>query len=115
MPMVWVLPGRLPARRVESRPVLSLDIAATALDLAELPADEKADGKSLLSWINNPSQDYPHENLFWRMPNGRMAFRSGNWKIVRPKKNEQVELYHLPETRVRSGILPASIPGNLAS
>ncbi len=31
VPMVWSFPGRLPAGRVEDRPVLSLDIAATAL------------------------------------------------------------------------------------
>ena len=36
MPMVWSLPDRLPPGRVEDRPVLSLDIAATALDLAGL-------------------------------------------------------------------------------
>ena len=93
--MVWVMPGRLPAGRVEDRPVLSLDIAATALDLAGLPADENADGKSLFSWIDRPSRQHPHENLYWRMPGGKLAFRSGNWKIVRPRKNEPIELYHL--------------------
>lgn len=95
VPMVWTMPGRLPAGRIEERPVLSLDIAATALDLAGLPVADTADGRSLLSWINSPSRDHPHENLFWRMPNGRMAFRSGNWKVVRPGKNDPVELYHL--------------------
>jgi arylsulfatase B len=96
VPMVWTMPGRIPAGRVEDRPVLSLDIAATALDLAGLPADENADGKSLLQWIDSPSRDHPHQNLYWRMPGGKMAFRSGNWKIVRPRQNQPIELYHLP-------------------
>ncbi len=95
VPMVWSLPGRLPAGRVEERPVLSLDIAATALDLAGLPPDEQADGESLLGWIDGLTRDHPHDQLYWRMPGGKMAFRSGNWKIVRPKQGEPLELYHL--------------------
>lgn len=95
VPMVWAMPGRLPAGRVEDRPVLSLDIAATALDLAGLPADEKADGRSLFDWIDDPRRDDPHSQLFWRMPRGKIAMRSGNWKIVRPARSEPIELYHL--------------------
>lgn len=95
VPMVWSLPNRIPSDRVEDRPVLSLDIAATALDLAGIPADNEADGKSLLEWIDGPSRQSPHEKIYWRMQGGKMAFRSGNWKIVRPKRNEPIELYHL--------------------
>ncbi len=95
VPMVWAMPGRLPAGRVEHRPVLSLDIAATVLDLAGIPAPEGADGKSLFQWIDSPTLDHPHESIFWRMPGGRMALRAGNWKIVRPRKDEPIELYHL--------------------
>jgi arylsulfatase B len=95
IPMVWSFPGRLPAGRVENRPVLSLDIAATALDAAGLPAVDGADGTSMLRWINDPSIDHPHEKIYWRMAGGKMAFRSGNWKIVRPKRGEPIELYHL--------------------
>jgi arylsulfatase A-like enzyme len=94
--MVWTMPGRLPAGWVEDRPVLSLDIAATALDLAGVPADPNADGQSLFRWINDGSHDHPHEDLYWRMPGGRMALRSGNWKIVRPASEKPIELYHLP-------------------
>ncbi len=95
IPMVWSFPDRLPAGRVEDRPVLSLDIAATALDAAGLPAVEGADGISMLRWINDPSRDPPHKKLYWRMAGGKLAYRSGNWKIVRPKKGEPIELYHL--------------------
>ena len=94
IPMVWSFPGRLPEDVSESRPVLSLDIAATALDLAGLPKDPQSDGISVLDWINNPIAE-SHEHLFWRMPGGKQALRSGNWKIVRPRKGEPVELYHL--------------------
>ncbi|MFK8112012.1 MAG: sulfatase-like hydrolase/transferase [Rubripirellula sp.] len=95
VPMIWSFPGKIPAERVESRPMLSLDIAATALDVAGLEADQQADGKSLLSWINDPTLEYPHEALYWRMSGGKLALRMGNWKIVRAKKGESIELFHL--------------------
>jgi arylsulfatase B len=110
VPFVWSYPDVLPAGRIEERPVISLDIAATALDLAGLPADENADGTSLLKWINGPAINSPHENLFWRMPGGKMAFRSGNWKIVRSGNGKPIELYHLAgdisESRNLVGQLP---------
>lgn len=95
VPMIWSMPERLPKGRTEDRAVLSLDIAATALDLAGLPADPSADGKSIFQWINDPSLAYPHDQIYWRMPRGKIAMRVGNWKIVRPKRNEGIELYHL--------------------
>ncbi len=113
IPMVWSFPGRLPAGRVEHRPVLSLDIAATALDVAGLPAVEGADGTSMLGWINNPSGDDPHERIYWRMAGGKMAFRLGNWKIVRPKRGEPIELYHLASDVSESRNLVRQQPAKL--
>lgn len=94
VPMIWSMPGTLPAGVSEKRPVSSLDISATALSLAGLPADEEADGFDLLDWIKSP-QASPHETIFWRMSGGKMALRKGNWKIVRPRANAPIELYHL--------------------
>ena len=95
VPMVWSYPAGLPAGKVNQQTVLSLDIAATALDLAGIPADEKSDGHSVLPWLGDPLGESPHETVYWRMPGGKMALRSGNWKIVRPAAKEAIELYHL--------------------
>ncbi len=95
VPMVWSYPAGLPAGKVNQQTVLSLDIAATALDLAGIPADEKSDGHSVLPWLGDPLGESPHETVYWRMPGGKMALRSGNWKIVRPGGKEAIELYHL--------------------
>ncbi|MCO8125466.1 sulfatase-like hydrolase/transferase [Stieleria sp. TO1_6] len=94
IPMVWSMPGRLPAGVTEKRPVLSLDIAATALDLAGLPPDPNADGISLLKWIDEPMAA-GHKTIFWRMPGGKQALRSDDWKVVRPGKGKPIELYQL--------------------
>ncbi len=95
VPMIWSLPGRIPAGRDEVLPVLSLDIAATSLDLAGIDVPAEMDGVSLLSWINQANRKSPHERLYWRLNGGKSAFRSGNWKIVRPSKKAPLELYHL--------------------
>lgn len=95
VPMVWSYPDRLPQGTVENRVVLSLDIAATALDLAGIEPGEQIDGHSLLSWLEDPLSESPHETVYWRMPGGKMALRRGNWKIVRPSSDAPIELYHL--------------------
>ncbi|MGB7343388.1 MAG: sulfatase-like hydrolase/transferase [Pirellulaceae bacterium] len=95
VPMIWSLPGRIPEGRDESRPVLSLDIAATALDLAGIEKPADMDGISLLSWINDASRKSVHDRIYWRLNGGKTALRSGNWKIVRPSQDASFELYHL--------------------
>ena len=113
VPMIWSLPGRLPAGRVEDRPVISLDVAATALDLAGLAADESMDGKSLLNWFDNPLRKHAHELLFWRMSGGKAALRAGNWKIVRPRRGAPFELYHLAGDPSESRNLVSQQPAKL--
>ena len=95
VPFVWSLPGRLPAGQVEHRPVLSLDIAATAIELAGLPPDPASDGHAILDWLSDPTLPALHEELYWRMPGGKAAYRWGDWKVVRPKQDAPFELYRL--------------------
>ncbi|NND99896.1 MAG: sulfatase-like hydrolase/transferase [Pirellulaceae bacterium] len=113
IPMIWSLPGRIPAGRDELRPVLSLDIAATALDLAGIDVPNNYDGVSLLNWIHDASRQSVHERIYWRLNGGKMAFRSGNWKIVRPKKGQPIELYHLASDRSESRDLADQNPEKL--
>lgn len=102
VPLVWSLPGVLPSGVTEDRPVLSLDIAATALQIAagdgspeEAEAFEALDGVSVTDWLGRRDRPHPHPELYWRMSDGKLAYREGNWKIVRHRRDEPVELYHL--------------------
>jgi arylsulfatase B len=113
IPMVWVMPGQIPAGHSEQRAVLSLDVAATALDLAGLDPDPQADGASILDWISKPVKKSPHERIYWRMAGGKAAFRSGNWKIVRPGGKKPFELYHLVSDLKESRNLASSRPDKL--
>lgn len=95
IPMIWSMPGRLPEGFVDDRVTLSLDIAATALDLAGVAPPSDADGKSVMGWMPDPDAASPHSTVYWRMPGGKAALRQGDWKLVRPRNRQSFELYHL--------------------
>jgi arylsulfatase A-like enzyme len=86
--------GHLPAGIVDDRPVISLDIHATALAAAGVPTptQKKLDGVNLLPFLTphnltphkltQHNTATPHEFLFWRFGE-QMAVRKGDWKITR--------------------------------
>lgn len=74
--------GGLPAGKVFPQPVSSLDIAATAVAAAGLPADAKLDGVNLLPHLNGKQANAPHAALFWRFWN-QAAVRAGKWKYLK--------------------------------
>ena len=76
--------GRFPAGRVYEKPVLSLDIYATAAEVARapLPKNRDLDGVNLMPYLTGVNAGRPHELLFWRM-NQRTAVRMEDWKLLR--------------------------------
>jgi arylsulfatase A-like enzyme len=83
-PFILRWPGRLPAGRIDARPVISLDILPTALAAAgvSVPAAWRIDGVNLLPFLTGQNSAAPHEALYWRY--GRqMAIRMGDWKLVK--------------------------------
>lgn len=72
----------LPAGKVFTQPVSSLDIAATAIAAAGLPADAKLDGVNLVPYLTGKESAMPHEALFWRFWN-QAAVRAGKWKYLK--------------------------------
>jgi len=90
--------GHLPAGKTDDRPVIQLDIHATALAAAGVtpPADaKKLDGVNLLPYFTGGNSGRPHEALYWRF--GRqMAIRLGDWKLVRSSDDlSRQELFDL--------------------
>lgn len=84
VPFLVRWPGTIPAARVDDRPVISLDIFATAMAVAgaTLPRREIFDGVNLLPYLTGDSKAIPHETLFWRA-GSKAALRHQNWKLVR--------------------------------
>lgn len=87
VPFVASWKGQVPADKVYDRPVISLDIAATALTAAgvTIKPEWKLDGVNLLPYLDGKQTGDPHSVLAWRF--GRqMALRQGDWKLVRPDR-----------------------------
>lgn len=81
VPFFVAWPGTLPAGRTFDQPVISLDIAATALAAAGRPVPAELDGVDLLPWLRDGRTGAPHAALFWRLGPQR-AVREGRWKLV---------------------------------
>jgi arylsulfatase A-like enzyme len=81
VPFVMTWPGVLPAGAVYSRPVISLDVAATTLALAGLASQTDLDGVNLIPYLTGAQSGVPHETLYWRFWN-QAAIRRGNWKYL---------------------------------
>jgi arylsulfatase A-like enzyme len=76
--------GRLPAGKVDDRPVIQLDILPTALAAAgiKIKPEWKLDGANLLPYLTSEKSSAPHEALFWRFGQ-QVAIRMGDWKLVK--------------------------------
>jgi arylsulfatase A-like enzyme len=84
VPFMMQWKGKIPAGKVDDRPVIQLDIHPTALAAAgvEAPADAKFDGVNLLPYVTGEKSGAPHEALYWRFGQ-QIALRAGDWKLVK--------------------------------
>jgi len=75
--------GHLPEGRTYDQPVISLDIAATALAAAgwSHAAGGELDGVDLRPYLCGLVSDPPHGQLFWRF-GAQWAMREGQWKML---------------------------------
>ena len=87
VPFVAAWPGTIPSGQVYNEPVISMDVAATAVALAGLPHDEKLDGVNLIAYLRGEAEGAPHEALFWRW-SSQSAIRVGDWKFLRGGSRE---------------------------
>lgn len=80
-PWIAYWKGRIPGGQVYPHPVISLDVAATAVALARLPHDPALDGVNLMPFFSGENKTPPHEVLFWRWE-AQAAIREGKWKLL---------------------------------
>lgn len=82
VPFVVYWKGRIQPGQVYPHPVISLDVLATAIALAGLPADPEIDGVNLIPYLSGEIDGPPHETLYWRWI-AQSAIREGDWKYLR--------------------------------
>lgn len=103
VPAIFRLPGVIPPGSVCTVPSGTVDLGATFLDLAGVPAREEAgefDGVSLLPVLRDPRAEWKRETLFWHLPHYHhstpaSAVRKGDWKLIEFFEEGTLELYDL--------------------
>ena len=111
-------PGKLPAGKIYHEPVISLDIAATALAAAGGAAPANLDGVDLRPHLTGEKSEPPHTALYWRLGPQR-AIRQGRWKLVdwrdfTAKKQSGWQLYDLTQDVSENADLAAKNPAMVA-
>ena len=111
-PFIIQWKGRLPAGKVDDRPIITLDIMPTALSAAgvPVPANAKLDGVNLLPFLTGENKASPHESLFWRY-SGQRAVRMGDWKLLHMGRRTQ--LFNLSAGIGEAHDLAAKEPGKV--
>ena len=101
VPFIASWPAGIDAGTVYEHPVISLDIAATAVALATEKVDpaEEMEGTNLIPLLTKDSDEAAHEYLYWRESGG------ARWSILNANRTKHVqdqaggtsELFHLPQ------------------
>jgi len=87
VPYVVTWPGVIPAKQVYDEPVISLDVAATAVALSGSEETELLGGVNIIPHLSGEKAGAPHEVLYWRW-SSQSAIREGNWKLLIGGKRE---------------------------
>ncbi|WP_246581523.1 sulfatase-like hydrolase/transferase [Echinicola shivajiensis] len=83
VPFAVQWPGTIPASQVYDHPIISLDIFATAAELANVKPKNKLDGVNLVPYLTGKEKGEPHKSLEWRMYDRKAyAIRKGDYKLV---------------------------------
>lgn len=110
-------PGKIPAGKDYSNPIIQLDILPTVLAAtgAKVKPAKPLDGVNLLPYLSGENKGKPHESLYWKFGQ-QWAVRKGDWKLVVARGGSmQPELYNLADDICEKKNLASEMPDVLAS
>jgi arylsulfatase A-like enzyme len=90
--------GVLPENKEFNFPIISLDILPTAIAATgnKVNKEWRLDGVNLLPYLKAEKAGKPHNLLYWRFL-WHHALRKGDWKLLKHRDHDEVELYNLAE------------------
>lgn len=96
VPMIARWTGRIPAGRVSDHPWAHWDMLPTLAELAGTQAPTAIDGLSMAQALEGRTQR-THDAFYWEFHERgfQQAARMGNWKAVRLRMDQSLELYDL--------------------
>lgn len=78
--------GNIPGGSVFDKPVVSVDIFATAAKLSGAKLPTNLDSVDLMPYLTGQHTGVPHETFYWRQ-GAKTALRHGDWKLVHMGRN----------------------------
>ncbi len=100
VPMIASWPAKIPAGSVYDKPVIAIDIARTAVEVAGGNAMEEPamEGVDLMPFVTGRQKGTPHEALFWRGGDGTQwsVLAADGTKHLLDKDSNQPEMFYLP-------------------
>ena len=111
VPFLVSWPAVLPKGKVYDEPVISLDVAATAVAAAGLKKPAEMDGVNIIPYLLGERAGPPHEALYWRFWE-QSAIREGDWKFLKAGSREF--LFQLGPQGIESENLILQEPGKAA-
>lgn len=97
VPMIVRWPGKIKPDQVSNQVWAFWDFLPTAAEIAGTKAPERIDGISMVQALLGQTQTNQHDFLYWEFHERgfQQAARMGDWKAVRPKADEKLEIYNL--------------------
>jgi arylsulfatase A-like enzyme len=90
IPFAMQWKSKIPEGQTYDNPIISLDIFATAAELANVETKNPLDGKNLMPFLNKKNTERPHESLVWKKVDAEtFAVRKGDIKIIQEKNGTQ--------------------------
>lgn len=112
VPFIASWPSRIDAGQTFDHPVISLDIARTAVAVAGADATAKPamEGVDLMPYVTGQNTDAPHEALFWRNGGHWAVLAANGDKHLQDWGSPKPQLFHLPDDVAESNNLIESQP-----
>jgi arylsulfatase A len=95
VPFIARWPGRIRSGGESDQVGAFWDFLPTCAELLDVPPPAGIDGISIApTLLGRPGQQKQHEHLYWEL-NGQQAVRLGDWKAVRLKPDQKMQLFDL--------------------
>jgi arylsulfatase A-like enzyme len=83
VPFAMQWKGQIESGQIYDHPIISLDIFATAADLAQAKPKNELDGVNLVPFLTGQQSGFPHQELYWRNFDAkRLAIRTPDFKLI---------------------------------
>ena len=111
-PMIVRWPGKVAASKTNDTAWYFADVLPTLADLAGANAPTDVDGVSVLPTILGKDQNLSDRTLYWEFFESgfQQAVRQGDWKAIRLKLGEPLELYDLSKDEAENNNVAAQHP-----